>query len=87
MKAFALISAFLALAVVQVSATVFRMLTGDYTAINADWSAYENGYTFDTVEDGTPSAPVISTQHFAGSYSLQIQVPPTTAAIKSASNT
>ena len=34
-------------------ATVFRMLTGDYTTINADWSAYENGSTFATVESGS----------------------------------
>ena len=56
-------------------ATVYRLLTGDYTTINADWSAYENGQTFTTVESGTPSAPVISTQHYAGNASLTIQVP------------
>ena len=56
-------------------ATVFRMLTGDYTTINADWSAYENGSTFATVESGSPFQPLISTQHFAGNNSIQIQVP------------
>jgi Concanavalin A-like lectin/glucanases superfamily/Polysaccharide lyase/Bacterial Ig domain len=79
MKTLALIPLFLVLAQVQGAATVFRMLTGDYTTINADWSAYENGYTFNTVQDGTPSAPVISTQHFAGSYSIQVQVPTDTS--------
>ena len=82
MKIFALLSLCLAFAKVPVSATVFRMLTGDYTTINPDWAAYENGYTFNTVEDGTPSAPVISTQHFAGSYSIQIQVPTDTSGSK-----
>ena len=57
------------------SATVFRMLSGDYTTINPDWSAYENGWSFDTVESGNPSQPLISTQHFAGNNSIQIQVP------------
>ena len=75
MKALALIPVFLALAELPAPATVFRMLTGDYTTINPDWSAYENGYTFNTVEDGTPSSPMISTQHFTGNYSIQIQVP------------
>jgi hypothetical protein len=51
------------------------MLTGDYTTLNPDWSAYENGNTFTTVESGTPSQPLISTQHYAGNYSIQIQVP------------
>ena len=57
------------------SANVYRMLTGDYTTLNPDWSAYENGNTFTTVESGTPSQPLISTQHYAGNYSIQIQVP------------
>ncbi len=51
------------------------MMTGDYTTINANWSAYENGWTFATVESGSPFAPLISTQHYAGNYSMQIQVP------------
>jgi|GEM_PF-2250479 hypothetical protein len=55
--------------------TVYRMLTGDYTTINPDWSAYENGWTFDTVENGSPSQPLISTQYFTGNSSIQIQVP------------
>lgn len=63
-------------------ATVFRMLTGDYTVINADWSAYENGNTFDTVESGSPLQPVISTQHYAGTGSIQIQVPTDTSGNK-----
>ena len=42
--------------------------------INPDFSAYENGWSFDTVEDGSPSARLISTQHFLGNYSIQIQV-------------
>ena len=79
---FALIPVLLALAAVPAPATVFRMLTGDYTTINPDWSAYENGYTFGTVEDGTPSAPLISTQHLAGSASIQIQVPTDTSGNK-----
>jgi hypothetical protein len=82
MKRFAVILVFLALAAAQVQATVFRMLTGDYTSINPDWSAYENGCTYDTVEDGTPSAPLISTQHLTGSYSIQIQVPTDTSGNK-----
>src|SRR6185295_3714261 len=56
-------------------ATVYRMLTGDYTTINPDWTAYENGCSFGTASNGTPSAPLISAQHFAGSNSIQIQVP------------
>ncbi len=63
------------LAVPKTSATVFRMLTGDYTTINADWTAYENGNSFATVESGSPLEPVISTQHYAGNESIQIQVP------------
>jgi hypothetical protein len=51
------------------------MLTGDYTTINPDWSAYENGWSYDTVESGSPVQPQISTQHFAGTNSIQIQVP------------
>jgi hypothetical protein len=57
------------------SATVFRMLSGDFTAINADWSASENGRTFTTVESGSPSAPLISTERYAGTSSIQVQVP------------
>ncbi len=56
-------------------ATVFRLLTGDYTFINGDWSAYENGRTFETVQSGAPSPPLLSTQHYAGQSSIQIQVP------------
>jgi len=63
------------LTVQRTPATVFRMLTGDYTTINPDWSAYENGNTFATVESGSPFQPLISTQHFAGNRSIQIQVP------------
>jgi hypothetical protein len=81
-KVFALIPVFLALAGLSAPATLFRMLTGDYTTINPDWSAHENGYTFNPVEDGTPSAPVLSTQHFAGSYSIQVQVPTDTSGNK-----
>src|ERR1022692_4107609 len=62
-------------AVESASATVFRMLTGDFTTINPDWTAYENGRTFATVESGSPFSPLISTQHFAGNKSIQIQLP------------
>jgi hypothetical protein len=75
MRALILTLAFGILTVHQTSATVFRMLTGDYTTINTDWSAYENGDTFATVESGSPLQPLISTQHFAGNNSIQIQVP------------
>jgi len=74
-RAFVLTLIMAFLAVGQARATVFKMLTGDYTTINPDWSAYENGNTFATVESGTPFQPLISTQHFAGSHSIQIQVP------------
>ena len=63
------------LAGTNASATVYRMMTGDYTTINNDWSANEGGYTFDPVEDGSPATPVISAEHFAGKYSIGIQVP------------
>ncbi len=71
----ALVPAFVVLAAERAPATVFRMLTGDYTIINPDRSAYENGWSFDTVESGTPLQPLIATQHFAGNGSIQIQVP------------
>lgn len=73
---------FMLLASVSGQAAVYRMLTGDYTTINPDWSAYENGWSFDTVESGSPSQPLVSTQHFAGNYSLQIQVPTDTSGNK-----
>jgi hypothetical protein len=62
-------------AIDRATAVVFRMMTGDYTTINGNWSAYENGCTFATVESGSPFAPLISTQHYAGNHSIQIQVP------------
>jgi len=65
----------ISLVTVRAPATVYRMLTGDYTAINPDWTAYENGWSFDTASNGSPSAPMISAQHFAGNNSIQIQVP------------
>jgi hypothetical protein len=64
------------------TASVFRMVTGDYTTINPDWSACENGWAFDTVESGSPSQPLVSTQHYAGNFSIQIQVPTDTAGNK-----
>jgi hypothetical protein len=67
---------------VTARATVYRMLTGDFTTINPDWSAYENGFSFDTVESGTPFQPLVSTQHFKGNASLQIQVPTDTSGNK-----
>jgi hypothetical protein len=75
MRVPALILMFAVLAVYRAPATVYRLLTGDYTIINPDWSAYENGNSFDTVESGTPSQPLVSTQHYAGNSSIQIQVP------------
>ncbi|MDB6017187.1 MAG: hypothetical protein JWR19_1676 [Pedosphaera sp.] len=69
-------------ATIRARAAVYRMLTGDYTTINPDWSAYENGRSFDTVESGSPLQPLISTQHFAGSNSIQIQVPTDTCGSK-----
>jgi len=54
MRAVGLTLVFALLAIERAPATVFRMLTGDYTTINPDWSAYENGNTFDTVESGSP---------------------------------
>ena len=53
LRALILILAFGLLLVPRTPATVFRMLTGDYTTINPDWSAYENGSTFATVESGS----------------------------------
>jgi hypothetical protein len=55
--------------------TLFRIMTGDNTTINPDWTATENGYHFDIAENGTPSAPTISPIHLYGNYSIKIQVP------------
>ncbi|TAK96410.1 MAG: hypothetical protein EPO07_14595, partial [Verrucomicrobia bacterium] len=75
-NAFALLVAFALFAASESSATVYRILTGDNTAINPDWSASENSRTFQTVISGSPSKPWISsTQHFSGAYSIGIQVP------------
>src|SRR5262249_38541043 len=75
MKFRAFIVVLVLLATGRAPATVYRMMTGDYTTINPDWSAYENGNSFDTVESGAPSQPLISTEHYAGTSSIQIQVP------------
>jgi len=56
-------------------AAVYRMLSGDHTTINPDRSATEAGDTFDPVQNGSPAAPWISTEHFAGNYSVGMQVP------------
>lgn len=64
-------------------ATVFRLLTGDYTTINPDnWSATENGYSYDEVVNGSPYAPWISTNHFVDNYSIGIEVPTDTSGNK-----
>jgi len=57
------------------SAAVYRMMSGDHTTINPDRSATEAGDTFDPVQNGSPAAPWISTEHFAGNYSIGMQVP------------
>lgn len=63
------------LAASTADATVFRMLTGDYTTINSDWSASESGWSFAPVTDGALAKPSISSAHYAGNYSIAIQVP------------
>jgi hypothetical protein len=76
MKVFLPATLLVVASLVQSPATVYRVLSGDNTAINADWSASEGPWTFDTVISGSPAMPWISsTQHYSGSYSLGIQVP------------
>ena len=64
-----------AVVVTRAPAGVYRELTGDFTTINSNRSASESGYTFDPVQNGSPPAPWISTEHFAGNNSIGIQVP------------
>lgn len=54
---------------------VLRLLTGDATTIRADWSAVEAGIVYPPVKDGDPMLPVISSEHAAGSSSIEFSVP------------
>jgi hypothetical protein len=59
-----------------------RLLTGDSTAIAADWTASEGGHHFDVVKDGAPVQPWISSAHAAGAKSIAFQVPTDTSGHK-----
>jgi len=61
---------------------VLRLITGDNTVINSDWTASEGGYAFAVVQDGTPSEPYISSAHFTGEHSLAFSVPTDTSGHK-----
>jgi hypothetical protein len=79
---FALILALAALTAGNLSATIFRYLNGDNTAILSDWNATEDTNEFFVVTDGAPTRPFLSTLHYLGSNSVGFQVPTDTSGNK-----
>ncbi|HUJ60664.1 MAG TPA: heparin lyase I family protein [Kofleriaceae bacterium] len=61
---------------------VLRLLSGDATTIEADWTAREGGHRFAVVRDGAPVRPAISDHHAFGARGLAFEVPTDTSGHK-----